>query len=118
MNIAPGCDHITSGIGAAMIGRVRAARATGRAMLCRVTLKEYLGLPNKKDVKDGIIAYKIAAHAAALAKGHPGAQYRDNAISKARFVEKGDEISAPCLMKKCPSDADGSGIVASIKRAS
>jgi len=92
MNIAPGCDHITSGIGAAMIGRVRAARATGRAMLCRVTPKEYLGLPNKKDVKDGVIAYKIAAHAAGLAKGHPVAQYRDNAILKAWFVEKGDEI--------------------------
>jgi phosphomethylpyrimidine synthase len=78
-------DHITSGIGAAMIGWVRAARATGCAMLCYVTPKEHLGLPNKKDVKDGVIAYKIAAHAADLAKGHPGAQYRDNALSKARF---------------------------------
>jgi phosphomethylpyrimidine synthase len=78
-------DHITSGVGAAMIGWVRAARATGCAMLCYVTPKEHLGLPNKKDVKDGVIAYKIAAHAADLAKGHPGAQYRDNALSKARF---------------------------------
>ncbi|GDY21930.1 hypothetical protein LBMAG56_32770 [Verrucomicrobiota bacterium] len=72
-------DHITSGIGAAMIGWY------GCAMLCYVTPKEHLGLPNKKDVKDGVIAYKIAAHAADLAKGHPGAQYRDNALSKARF---------------------------------
>jgi len=78
-DIAPGYDHITSGIGAAMIGWF------GCAMLCYVTPKEHLGLPNKKDVKDGVIAYKIAAHAADLAKGHPGAQYRDNAISKARF---------------------------------
>jgi phosphomethylpyrimidine synthase len=78
-------DHITSGIGAAMIGWVRAALAIGCAMLCYVTPKEHLGLPNKKDVKDGVIAYKIAAHAADLAKGHPGAQYRDNALSKARF---------------------------------
>lgn len=73
MNIAPGCDPITSGIGVAMIGWVRAARATGGAMLCYVTPKEYLGLPNKKDVKDDVIAYKIAAHAADLAKDHPGA---------------------------------------------
>ena len=78
-DIAPGYDHITSAIGAAMIGWF------GTAMLCYVTPKEHLGLPNKKDVKDGIIAYKIAAHAADLAKGHPGAQYRDNALSKARF---------------------------------
>ena len=78
-DIAPGYDHITSGIGAAMIGWY------GCAMLCYVTPKEHLGLPNKKDVKDGVITYKIAAHAADLAKGHPGAQYRDNAISKARF---------------------------------
>jgi phosphomethylpyrimidine synthase len=85
MNLAPGCDHITSGIDAAMIGWVRAALAIGCAMLCYVTPKEHLGLPNKKDVKDGVIAYKIAAHAADLAKGHPGAQYRDNALSKARF---------------------------------
>lgn len=77
MNIAPGYDRITNGIGATMIGWVRAARATGCAMLCYVTPKEHLGLPNKKDVKDGVIAYKIAAHAADLAKGHPGAQYRD-----------------------------------------
>ena len=78
-DIAPGYDHITSAIGAAMIGWY------GCAMLCYVTPKEHLGLPNKKDVKDGVIAYKIAAHAADLAKGHPGAQYRDNALSKARF---------------------------------
>ena len=78
-DIAPGYDHITSGIGAAMIGWY------GCAMLCYVTPKEHLGLPNKKDVKDGVIVYKIAAHAADLAKGHPGAQYRDNALSKARF---------------------------------
>ena len=79
IDIAPGYDHITSAIGAAMIGWY------GCAMLCYVTPKEHLGLPNKKDVKDGVIAYKIAAHAADLAKGHPGAQHRDNAISKARF---------------------------------
>ena len=78
-DIAPGYDHITSGIGAAMIGWF------GCAMLCYVTPKEHLGLPNKKDVKDGVVAYKIAAHAADLAKGHPGAQYRDNVLSKARF---------------------------------
>ncbi|MEZ7921836.1 MAG: phosphomethylpyrimidine synthase ThiC [Acinetobacter towneri] len=78
-DIAPGYDHITSAIGAAMIGWY------GTAMLCYVTPKEHLGLPNKKDVKDGIITYKIAAHAADLAKGHPGAQARDNALSKARF---------------------------------
>ena len=78
-DVAPGYDHITSAIGAAMIGW------WGTAMLCYVTPKEHLGLPNKKDVKDGIIAYKIAAHAADLAKGHPGAQIRDNALSKARF---------------------------------
>jgi phosphomethylpyrimidine synthase len=78
-DIAPGYDHITSGIGAAMIGWF------GTAMLCYVTPKEHLGLPNKKDVKEGVITYKIAAHAADLAKGHPGAQVRDNALSKARF---------------------------------
>jgi phosphomethylpyrimidine synthase len=78
-DIAPGYDHITSAIGAAMIGWY------GTAMLCYVTPKEHLGLPNKNDVKDGIMAYKIAAHAADLAKGHPGAQIRDNALSKARF---------------------------------
>jgi phosphomethylpyrimidine synthase len=78
-DIAPGYDHITSAIGAAMIGWF------GTAMLCYVTPKEHLGLPDKEDVKDGIIAYKIAAHAADLAKGHPGAQIRDNALSKARF---------------------------------
>lgn len=78
-DIAPGYDHITSAIGAAMIGWY------GTAMLCYVTPKEHLGLPNKKDVKDGVITYKIAAHAADLAKGHPGAQLRDNLLSKARF---------------------------------
>ncbi|MCR8644974.1 phosphomethylpyrimidine synthase ThiC [Paenibacillus sp. N1-5-1-14] len=78
-DIAPGYDHITSAIGAAMIGWF------GTAMLCYVTPKEHLGLPNKNDVRDGVIAYKIAAHAADLAKGHPGAQDRDNALSKARF---------------------------------
>ncbi|HEY7169008.1 MAG TPA: phosphomethylpyrimidine synthase ThiC [Candidatus Binatia bacterium] len=78
-DIAPGYDHITSAIGAAMIGWY------GTAMLCYVTPKEHLGLPNKKDVKDGVIAYKIAAHAADLAKGHPGAQVRDIALSQARF---------------------------------
>jgi phosphomethylpyrimidine synthase len=78
-DIAPGYDHITSAIGAAMIGWY------GTAMLCYVTPKEHLGLPDKKDVKDGVIAYKIAAHAADLAKGHPGAQERDNALSAARF---------------------------------
>jgi len=78
-DIAPGYDHITSGIGAAMIGWF------GCAMLCYVTPKEHLGLPDKEDVKTGVIAYKIAAHAADLAKGHPGAQARDNALSKARF---------------------------------
>ena len=78
-DIAPGYDHITSAIGAAQIGWY------GTAMLCYVTPKEHLGLPNKQDVRDGIIAYKIAAHAADLAKGHPGAQLRDNALSKARF---------------------------------
>jgi len=79
IDIAPGYDHITSAIGAAMIGWF------GTAMLCYVTPKEHLGLPDREDVKDGIIAYKIAAHAADLAKGHPGAQIRDNALSKARF---------------------------------
>ncbi len=78
-DIAPGYDHITSGIGAAMIGWY------GCAMLCYVTPKEHLGLPNRDDVREGVITYKIAAHAADLAKGHPGAQYRDNALSKARF---------------------------------
>ena len=78
-DIAPGYDHITSGIGAAQIGWY------GTSMLCYVTPKEHLGLPNKQDVRDGIITYKIAAHAADLAKGHPGAQLRDNALSKARF---------------------------------
>lgn len=84
-DIAPGYDHITSAIGAAMIGWY------GTAMLCYVTPKEHLGLPNKKDVKDGIITYKIAAHAADLAKGHPAAQARDNALSKARFEFRWDD---------------------------
>ena len=78
-DIAPGYDHITSAVGAAMIGWF------GTAMLCYVTPKEHLGLPNRQDVKDGVMAYKVAAHAADLAKGHPGAQLRDNALSKARF---------------------------------
>ena len=84
-DIAPGYDHITSGIGAATIGWY------GTAMLCYVTPKEHLGLPNKADVKDGVITYKIAAHAADLAKGHPGAQIRDNALSKARFEFRWDD---------------------------
>ncbi|MBT5518711.1 MAG: phosphomethylpyrimidine synthase ThiC [Rhodobiaceae bacterium] len=84
-DIAPGYDHITSAIGAAQIGWY------GTAMLCYVTPKEHLGLPNKQDVKDGIITYKLAAHAADLAKGHPGAQIRDNALSKARFEFRWDD---------------------------
>jgi len=84
-DIAPGYDHITSGIGAAMIGWY------GTAMLCYVTPKEHLGLPNKDDVKEGIITYKLAAHAADLAKGHPGVQIRDNALSKARFEFRWDD---------------------------
>jgi phosphomethylpyrimidine synthase len=84
-DIAPGYDHITSAIGAAMIGWY------GCAMLCYVTPKEHLGLPNKKDVKDGVIAYKIAAHAADLAKGHPSARERDDALSKARFEFRWDD---------------------------
>jgi phosphomethylpyrimidine synthase len=84
-DIAPGYDHITSGIGAAMIGWY------GTAMLCYVTPKEHLGLPNRDDVKEGIITYKLAAHAADLAKGHPGAQIRDNALSKARFEFRWDD---------------------------
>jgi phosphomethylpyrimidine synthase len=84
-DIAPGYDHITSGIGAAQIGWY------GTAMLCYVTPKEHLGLPDKDDVKEGIITYKIAAHAADLAKGHPGAQIRDNALSKARFEFRWDD---------------------------
>src|SRR5688572_3349947 len=84
-DIAPGYDHITSAIGAAMIGWF------GTAMLCYVTPKEHLGLPDREDVRDGIMAYKIAAHAADLAKGHPGAQVRDNALSKARFEFRWDD---------------------------
>jgi phosphomethylpyrimidine synthase len=79
-DIAPGYDHITSAIGAAMIGWF------GTAMLCYVTPKEHLGLPNREDVREGVIAYKIAAHAADLAKGHPSAQRRDDALSRARFT--------------------------------
>jgi phosphomethylpyrimidine synthase len=78
-DVAPGYDHLTSAIGAAMIGWF------GTAMLCYVTPKEHLGLPDRDDVREGVIAYKIAAHAADLAKGHPGAQYHDDALSKARF---------------------------------
>jgi len=78
-DIAPGYDHLTSAIGAALIGWF------GTALLCYVTPKEHLGLPDRDDVREGVLAYKIAAHAADLAKGHPGAQYRDNALSKARF---------------------------------
>ncbi|MBB6600136.1 phosphomethylpyrimidine synthase ThiC [Luteimonas sp. MC1825] len=84
-DIAPGYDHITSAIGAAMIGWF------GTAMLCYVTPKEHLGLPNRADVRDGLMAYRIAAHAADLAKGHPGAQVRDNALSKARFEFRWDD---------------------------
>ena len=84
-DVAPGYDHITSGIGAAMIGWF------GTAMLCYVTPKEHLGLPNRDDVKEGVITYKIAAHAADLAKGHPGAQIRDDALSKARFEFRWDD---------------------------
>src|SRR5436305_7723074 len=84
-DIAPGYDHITSAIGAAIIGGL------GTAMLCYVTPKEHLGLPNKDDVKDGVIAYKIAAHAADLAKGHPAAQMRYAALSKARFTLPWDD---------------------------
>ncbi len=90
-DIAPGYDHITSGIGAAMIGWY------GTAMLCYVTPKEHLGLPNKDDVKEGLITYKIAAHAGDLAKGHPGAQIRDNAMSKARFEFRWDDQFALAL---------------------
>jgi phosphomethylpyrimidine synthase len=84
-DIAPGYDHITSAIGAAMIGWF------GTAMLCYVTPKEHLGLPNKDDVREGVISYKIAAHAADLAKGHKGAQDRDDALSKARFEFRWDD---------------------------
>jgi phosphomethylpyrimidine synthase len=84
-DIAPGYDHITSAIGAAMIGWY------GTAMLCYVTPKEHLGLPDKQDVKDGVIAYKIAAHAADVAKGHPGARHWDDVLSKARFEFRWDD---------------------------
>ena len=104
-DIAPGYDHITSGIGAAMIGWF------GCAMLCYVTPKEHLGLPNRDDVREGVITYKIAAHAADLAKGHPGAQARDNALSKARFEFRWEdqfnlgldpERAAPSTTRRCP----------------
>src|SRR5262249_12101486 len=97
-DIAPGYDHITSAIGAAMIGWC------GTAMLCYVTPKEHLGLPNKEDVKDGVIAYKIAAHAADLAKGHPGAQYRDNAITKALFQFRWENQFNPPLHPEPPRE--------------
>lgn len=97
-DIAPGYDHITSAIGAAMIGWF------GTAMLCYVTPKEHLGLPNKDDVKDGVIAYKIAAHAADLAKGHPGAQFRDNALSKARFEFRWEDQFALALDPELPRE--------------
>jgi phosphomethylpyrimidine synthase len=84
-DVAPGYDHITSAIGAAMIGWY------GTAMLCYVTPREHLGLPDREDVKTGVVTYKIAAHAADLAKGHPGAQLRDNALSKARFEFRWDD---------------------------
>jgi phosphomethylpyrimidine synthase len=84
-DVAPGYDHITSAIGAAMIGW------NGCAMLCYVTPKEHLGLPTKQDVREGVVTYKIAAHAADLAKGHPGAQIHDNALSKARFEFRWDD---------------------------
>jgi len=105
-DIAPGYDHITSAIGAAMIGW------HGAAMLCYVTPKEHLGLPNEKDVKDGIIAYKIAAHAADLARHRPGAQDRDDALSYARYKFDWESNSpcpsipkppAPCTTKPCPT---------------
>ncbi|MCE1230220.1 MAG: phosphomethylpyrimidine synthase ThiC, partial [Firmicutes bacterium] len=90
-DIAPGYDHITSAIGAAMIGWM------GTAMLCYVTPKEHLGLPNKKDVKDGVVTYKIAAHAADLAKGHPSASAWDDAMSKARFEFRWEDQFALAL---------------------
>ena len=109
-DIAPGYDHITSGIGAAMIGWF------GCAMLCYVTPKEHLGLPNKDDVKTGIITYKIAAHAADLAKGHPGAQIRDNALSKARFEFRwedqfnlGLDGHRPCVPRRDVAQGVGQG---------
>jgi phosphomethylpyrimidine synthase len=95
-DIAPGYDHITSGIGAAMIGWY------GCAMLCYVTPKEHLGLPNKQDVKEGVITYKLAAHAADLAKGHPGAQYRDNALSKAASSSAGKISSTSASTPSAP----------------
>ena len=90
-DIAAGYDHISSAIGAAMIGWF------GTAMLCYVTPKEHLGLPTKKDVRDGVIAYKIAAHAADLAKGHPGARLQDDALSKARFEFRWEDQFNLCL---------------------
>ena len=100
-DIAPGYDHITSAIGAAMIGWY------GASMLCYVTPKEHLGLPNKMDVREGVIAYKIAAHAADLAKGHPGAQIRDNALSKARFEFRwGDQFNLGLDPERAPEFHD------------
>ncbi len=96
-DIAPGYDHFTSGIGAAMIGWF------GCAMLCYVTPKEHLGLPNKEDVKQGLITYKIAAHAADLAKGHPGAQIRDNAMSKLALSSAGKINSIWRLIQQQPA---------------
>jgi phosphomethylpyrimidine synthase len=94
-DIAPGYDHITSGIGTAMIGWY------GCAMLCYVTPKEHLGLPNKDDVKTGVITYKLAAHAADLAKGHPGAQYRDNASQKPASSSVGKtSLICPSIQKQ------------------
>ena len=110
-DIAPGYDHITSGIGAAMIGWF------GCAMLCYVTPKEHLGLPNRDDVKEGVITYKIAAHAADLAKGHPGAQERDNALRRRASSSAGKISStwrsipngrAPSTTRRCPPKAPSS----------
>ena len=95
-DIAPGYDHITSAIGAAMIGWY------GTAMLCYVTPKEHLGLPDRDDVKDGVIAYKIAAHAADLAKGHPRAQERDDALSQARASSSAGRTSSTCRSTPTP----------------
>jgi len=95
-DVAPGYDHITSAIGGAMIGWL------GTSMLCYVTQKEHLGLPNKEDVKDGIVTFKIAAHAADLAKGHPGAQIRDNAMSRARFEFRWEDQFALALDTELP----------------
>ena len=100
-DIAPGYDHITSGIGAAMIGWF------GTAMLCYVTPKEHLGLPDRDDVKVGVITYKLAAHAADLAKGHPAASLRDDALSRARFEFRWEDQFNLCLLYTSPSPRDG-----------